>query len=213
MLKAAFNFLPPDHFGVHVENEMDERQLLWLANVIGEEKLRASANKRNKYYPDSKLFVSVILKRFQLKVPAKIYAAVNIPVYWVYVLVLRDHSAIKVGMTGRWPGRAYDFVKTADYSKNFDDKVKNLFDVNRSLAWRSVSESDARFIERSIKQTHSEFSVPSPYHRGLISFGCGGHKEWFAYSIYEQLLNSLSENRTSASLDASMAWQGLMGST
>jgi hypothetical protein len=114
MSKAAansiFTTLPEDNFGVHVENEIDERRLLWLVNQIGETKLRNSAAKRSKYYPDSKLFVSVILKRFQLKVPPSVYTEVKVPIYWVYILVLQDHSAIKVGMTGGWPNRAYTFV-------------------------------------------------------------------------------------------------------
>lgn len=201
-----FNSLPADNFGVHVENDMDERRLLWLVNTIGEGKLRKSASKRNKYYPDSKMFVSVILKRFNLKVPTAIYTEVNVPIYWVYVLVLRDYSAIKLGMTGTWPNRAYNFVKTADYSKNFDNAVCALFDVNLSMAFAAGSKSNARLIEQSNKQMYLKFQVPSPYHRGLIPFGCGGHTEWFEYSIYDEFVKSLSANGTRATLAASMAW-------
>ena len=105
-----FHSFPEDNFDVHVENEMDERRLLWLVNTIGEKKVRASARKY-KYYPESKLFVSILLKRFRLKVPAEVYSEVKVPIYRVYVLVLRDHSAIKLGMTGDWLNRAYAFVK------------------------------------------------------------------------------------------------------
>ena len=115
-----FTELPEDNFGVFVENDKDEKKLLWLANEIGEEKLRKSAQKRNKYYPDSLLFVSVILKRFQLKVPPSVYTETNVPVYWVYLLVLNDHSYIKIGMTNNILGRVYAYVKTADYNKNYD---------------------------------------------------------------------------------------------
>lgn len=204
----AFNSLPPDKFGVHVANEKDELQLLWLVNTIGEKKLRASANKRNTHYPDDKLFVSVILKRFQLKVPREVYTEVQVPIFRVYVLVLRDHSAVKIGMSGRWPNRAYDFVKTADYSKNFDGAVKELFDVNQSVAFAAGLESNARMIEQSTKQMYLKFQVPSPYHRGLIHFGCGGHTEWFDYSIYDELVDAISTNETSTTLEASMTWRG-----
>ena len=80
-----FTCLPDDNFGVYVENEKDERKLLWLVNQIGEEKLRKSASKRNKYYPDSLLYVSTILKRFHLTIPPGIYTEVRVPIYWVYL--------------------------------------------------------------------------------------------------------------------------------
>lgn len=70
---VQFTELPDDNFGVLVRNEMDKKSLLWLVNQIGETKLRKSAAKRSQYYPDSLLFVSVILKRFNLKVPPNIF--------------------------------------------------------------------------------------------------------------------------------------------
>ncbi|HEX7642574.1 MAG TPA: hypothetical protein VF472_10260 [Burkholderiaceae bacterium] len=206
-----FKSLPPDNFGVHVENEMDERRLLWLVNQIGEKKLRISAGKRNKYYPDSKLFVSVILKRFHLKVPVSVYAEVNVPIYRVYILVLCDHSAVKIGMTGTWPSRAYAFVKTADYAKNFDDDVRELFDENQSIAFDAGSEADARLLEKAAKQLYSKFQAPSPYHRGLIPYGCGGHKEWFDYSIYDDLVRYLSTDRSGFTLATAMTWRSDIG--
>ena len=75
----VFTVLPADNFDMFVENEMDERRLLWLVNQIGETKLRKSAAKRSHYYPEAKLFVSVILKRFNLKVPVNLYAEVKAP--------------------------------------------------------------------------------------------------------------------------------------
>jgi hypothetical protein len=210
LMIPIFHSLPFDNFGVHVENEMDMRRLLWLVNTIGEEKLRASAKKRNKYYPDSKLFVSVILKRFHLKEPAKIYTEVTTPIYRVYVLVLRDHSCIKLGMTSAWPDRAYAFVKTADYSKNFDYDLKDLFDVNKSVAFAAGSEFNARLIEQSYKKMYLPYQSPSPYCRKLIPYGCGGHTEWFEYSIYDELVKRLSANSVGVTLEASMIWRDLL---
>jgi hypothetical protein len=59
---ARFTALPPDHFGVHVADEMDEKRLLWLVNEIGEAKLRRSVEKYHERYPDARPFVSRLLK-------------------------------------------------------------------------------------------------------------------------------------------------------
>lgn len=205
-----FTALPEDNFGVHVENEKDARQLLWLVNEIGEAKLRKSAAKRNPYYPDSKLFVSKLLKRFGLKVPSSVYAEVSATIYWVYVLVLHDHSAIKVGKTGRWPSRAYDFVETANYRESFDEAVVALFDTEISRAFRAPSESVATEIESEIKKTFDHSRVPSPYERGLINYGCGGHTEWFDYGIYPAIIERLTPIGLGASLHAGVTWKEQM---
>ena len=206
----TFNTLPEDNFGVHVENDMDARLLLWLVNQIGETKLRKSAAKRNKYYPDDKLFVSVILKRFQLKVPPSVYGETKVPIYWVYILVLRDHSAIKVGMTGGWPGRAYDFVKTADYTKNFDKALFALFDTELSVAVHAPSKSAAIKIEDETKKAFAHRKAPSPYERGLISYGCGGHTEWFDYLAYADIIEHVATIGLCTSLRVSLTWKDQM---
>ena len=187
-----FTSLPDDNFGVYVENERDERKLLWLVNQIGEEKLRKSASKRSKYYPDSLLFVSTILKRFHLTVPPSVYTEVRVPIYWVYLLALHDHTAVKLGMTGIWPNRAYDFVKTANYALNFDEELKALFDLSRSIAFPARSRPIALEIEAKLKKDFANYKVPSPYERGLVNYGVGGHKEWFDFSIYDDLFQRLS---------------------
>jgi len=203
---SKFKSLPTDNFGVHVDNKMDEFRLLWLANQIGEDKLRKSAGKRSKHYPHEKLFVSTILRRFYLKVPASVYAEVKTPIYRVYILVLRDHSSIKIGMTGRWPDRAYAFLKTAAHRKNADDDLRDLFDENQSIAFDTGTGADARLLEKTVKQLHSLSRIPSPYHRGLIPYGCGGHSEWFDYSIYEKLICYLSAERSCFTLATAMTW-------
>lgn len=204
-----FEALPEDNFGVHVEDEMDARRLLWLANQIGETKLRASAAKRHEYHPDSPLFVSVILKRFNLKVPPTVYAEVKVPIYWVYVLVLRDQSAIKIGMTGSWPDRVYGFVKTANYTKNFDDELTTLFDADGSMAFPATSKSRAIQIERETQKAFAHTKAPSPYKRGLISYGCGGHTEWFDYSAYAGIIRHLATFGAGKPLRTSLAWRAV----
>jgi len=198
--KLTFNHLPQDNFGVYVENEIDRRKLLWIANKIGETKLRSSAAKRNKYYPDSPLFVSTIIKRLRLKVPTEVYAPVNVLIYRIYILVLRDKTCLKIGMTGRWPDRSYDFVKTAEYLNNVSLNALQLFDSDLSIAFNAKSESDARVIESSLKSRYLTFSVSSPYERGLIPWGSGGHTEWFQFNIYDELVNILKSTMNSCTL-------------
>ncbi|WP_426269230.1 GIY-YIG nuclease family protein [Dyella kyungheensis] len=206
-----FISLPEDNFGVLVENEMDERRLLWLVNRIGEIKLRKSAAKRGQY-PDSPLFVSTLLRRFRLKVPTHVYAEVRAPLYRVYVLVLLDGSAVKVGMTGDWPRRAYDFVRSVKYRENLDKAVIALFDGEKSMAFDASSQSAAHAIEKEIKSIFASHGVESPYQRGLINYGCGGHTEWFECEAYAQIVEHLSRNGTGISLHASLTWKDHMRS-
>lgn len=206
-----FTRLPEDNFGVLVENQMDEQRLLWLVNRIGETKLRKSAAKRGQY-PDSPLFVSTLLQRFRLKVPTHVYAGVGAPLYRVYVLVLLDGSAVKVGMTGDWPRRAYDFVRSANYRENVDQTVIALFDGEKSMAFDASSQSAAHAIEKEIKTIFSSRRVESPCQRGLINYGCGGHREWFEFEAYAQIVEHLSRHGTGMSLHASLTWKDHMQS-
>lgn len=66
--------LPDHHYGVLVENDKDALCLQWLVNEVGKTKLIASVEKYNKRYPDSKPFVTTLLKLYRLKVPVKIYS-------------------------------------------------------------------------------------------------------------------------------------------
>jgi len=183
-----FEQLPADNFGVQVNDEKDARRLLWLANKIGEKKLRASAAKRNKYYPDAKLFVSVLLKRFQLKVPVHVFAPVRVKIFAVYVLRLRDDSAMKVGFTGDWPGRAYAYA-------NPGPELSELFDMDRSVAIHFDSKVQAMRAEAQVKKRFAAHRVESPFLRGLIPFGCYGHTEWLSTSQYADVLDSIAAAR------------------
>ncbi|MGM9516980.1 GIY-YIG nuclease family protein [Roseateles sp. DB2] len=188
---VTFEELPEDHFGVLVQNEMDERRLLWLVNQIGEGKVRASAAKRNKHYPESKLFVSVLLKRFHLKVPVHVYAPVRVKIYAVYVLCLRDDSAMKVGFTSNWPSRAWDYVKPRS-------ELDELFEIDKSVAIHFDSKDQAMRAEGLVKERFASYRVESPYHRRLIPYGCFGHTEWFNTSQYDDVLDLLAAERAPA---------------
>jgi hypothetical protein len=186
--------LPADNYNVHVENERDALSLLWLVNTIGEEKLRKSASKRSKYYPEAKLFVSTLANRFQLKIPRSVFAPQGVAVFFVYMLVLKDRSEIKVGMTGRWPLRALDFVKTANYALDFSEEVLDLFDGERSVAYLVSTEEAARRLENSVKESFATFRVAKP------TIGGCGHTEWFHYDAYDVIAEYIVTNARGSSM-------------
>jgi len=190
-----FTELPADHFGALVENEKDARRLLWLVNQVGEQKLRASAAKRNKYYPESKLFVSVLLKRFNLKVPVHVYEPVRAKTYMVYLLLLRDGSGMKLGFSGDWLSRACSFLHP-------EDRLGDLFDLQRSQAVYFDSETQARNVEEHLKKHFAESRVESPVRRGLIPSGSSGHGEWFDASRYDDVVSALAMARSHAALQS-----------
>lgn len=196
---STFMVLPDDHFGVFVENGMDEQRLLWLANAIGEQKLRLAVEKACKKYPESKPFVSKLLKNLRLTVPVAAYAPVTIPVYRVYVLFLADGSKLKVGMTGLWPSRAYSFLQLRQ-------EMGNLFDLDRSTALLVGSDKkQALSLETDVKRRFATRKAPSPWQivageDGIrrestqIPYGAGGHQEWFWGTAYDDILAFLSTN-------------------
>jgi|GEM_PF-4553570 len=201
-LYFSLNDLPDDNFGLFVENDTDRRKLLWLLNAIGEKKLRASAEKRNKYYPDSPLFVSVILKRFNLKPPLSVYAPVSHKISRFYILALKDLNAIKIGITDRWPDRVYDFVKSANYSLDFTHNVLSIFDSNLSIAFDFPSRKEALNFEKMIKTNYKYArAIPPPEIRYSKC-----RTEWFSSEIYNELTALASQNRFGYSLMESLEW-------
>ncbi len=178
--------LPSDQYGVLVENLMDERRLLWLVNEIGEKKLRSSVAKYNNKYPDCKPYVSLLLKWYGKTVPVSVYAPVRVPVYSVYLLVMKDGSAMKIGYSGRWHERSYAFVKDKD-------SLAEFFDCERSCAAMiGARKKDAAAIEASVKRQFAEFRTDSPWERGLIPYGSGGHTEWLSQDCYEAVVSLLT---------------------
>lgn len=185
--------LPDDHYNVLVKNKRDELSLLWLANQIGEEKLRKTALKRGNFHPAYPLFVSVILKRFHLKVPRAVFEPVVQPIYRVYVLYLCDQTAVKIGRTAYWPHRAFEFVKTANLGLDQTDKLLSLFCAERSQAFYVGTYEQSKSIETTLKTDFKESQCESPYFRRSIPYGCGGHTEWFGGECYQPILNRLQQ--------------------
>jgi hypothetical protein len=191
---STFSELPEDKFGLHVANLRDEQTLLWLVNKIGEAKVRVSASKRGAY-PESPLFVSTIVKRFGLKVPNEIFSEKRVKIARLYLLVLKDLSAVKVGVTSDWPGRAYAFVK------NKLAGLEGTFDLKKSIAIELESMAHARTLEKSLLMEFSGSQVPSPVERGLIPYFCGGHSEWLSMSAYDDLHVKLGTTGVPRSLE------------
>lgn len=130
--------LPADHYGVHVENDMDARRLLYLVEKIGREKVTRSASKYSEKYPGSRVFVSDLLKRYGVKVPTRVYAPVNVPLYRVYMLLHSGSSIIKIGYSGDWIQRALAF--------------KCEFDLDRSVGFAFHDKVLAIAAEKSVKR-------------------------------------------------------------
>ncbi|QGZ40554.1 hypothetical protein IP92_03432 [Pseudoduganella flava] len=180
LYRSAFDDLPSDQYGVLVENEVDAIRLKWLASVVGENKLRGSVAKYHVRYPDCKPYVSLLLKWYHLKVPVKLYAAVPVPVYWVYILRMQCEPKIKIGMTGRWPFRVWDFVRKANQHDADRDRLASTFDLHASQAWLvGGNKSEAIRREAILKDALFVWQVESPWKSGHTNYGAGGHKEWF----------------------------------
>lgn len=177
---SAFDDLPPDQYGVLVVDEVDAIRLKWLVAAIGETKLRRSIAKYSIQYPGCRPYVSLLLTRFHLKVPVRLYAAVPVPVYWVYLLRMRCAPKMKVGMTGRWPFRAWDFVRKANEPDPNREQLAQTFDLEASRAWLvGGNKAEARHRETMVKAALAPWRVAAPWHDGHTNYGASGHTEWF----------------------------------
>lgn len=179
--------LPADQFGVLVENDMDEKRLIWLVNTIGEIRLRIAVKNASRKYPESKPFVSKLLKNLRLKVPVGVYAPVNVPIYRVYIFVLTDHSKIKIGISGDWIHRAYSFLLPKS-------ELCDLFDLSKTVSFVVSSKTEALDIEKSTLRKLSPWSTESPYSdgSGLIPWGIGGNKEWLDGIAYADAIQFIA---------------------
>lgn len=204
--EKIFTELPEDNFGLYVENRVDELKILWVANKIGEKKLRASANKRSKYYPESPLFISTIIKRFHLKIPLSVYSEVPIAIYRVYVLVTKDLTKVKIGMTGRWPERVSDFVKTANFKLDFREVINDRFDTKLSFAFDCKDEAHSRSVEYSLKAKYKDLSASHPQ---WLSYSSNCKTEWFSFDIYNDFVTNMSSDVRKYSLEESLQWSEL----
>ena len=187
----ALQPLPLDSYGVHVANEMDHRRLLWLLNKIGEKKLRKSSDKYKSKNNGAAIYISTLLKWYQLKVPSIVYSEKYITNYCVYILVSAKCPVIKVGVTGRWPARAFSFAKQSYFQLYKVDKLLQVFDIQQSFAIYTGSEKLARSIESAAKRKFKNFSVQPPLESQLRSYGVQTSKECFSNDIYTDLVDFL----------------------
>lgn len=197
--------LPTDNCDVQVDNEIDEIRLLWLINKIGEEKVRRSA-KKYAYYPESKIFVSTLLKRFHLKVPVELYAPKIVPIYNVYLLALADKSAFKIGYSGDLPSRVFSFVRT-------HEEIAKIFELTVSVAVTVPTKKDALQLERKIKSTLAEFSLDQSFSLKYVPYGACGHTEWFKYDAMEAALTVLNQVSQPRKLHLMLSWPDLREET
>jgi hypothetical protein len=184
--------LPEDKFGVFVENDADHRKLLWLLKKIGEKKLRMSSEKYALKNDGALIFVSTLLKWHQLKVPSAVYAEKYIPIYCVYILLLRHHPILKLGFTGRWPNRAFDYLKTGVYEANLVQDASELFDLDKSIAFNTDSKKMALLLEKLAKTKFVKFNTQPPSGLGLNSYSGYTTREWFSQQIYDELIDHFS---------------------
>lgn len=184
MTSTFFEELPPDHFGVHVENDTDRRRLLWLVNEIGAEKLLKSVDKYQARYPGSRPFVSLLLKWHRKRVPAAVYLPVRRPIPCVYLLVLSNHSGLKIGYAGAFAGRALQFIPTR-YA------VESVFDVDQSRSFEFGKAADAKRREAHCKQLTVASKIRPPYVGRWgeygVRWGAGGDGEWRGYGSLKPL--------------------------
>jgi len=181
--------LPPDNFGVHVENDTDRRRLLWLVNEIGVEKLLKSVAKHQARYPGSHPFVSLLLKWHNKRVPAAVYLPVRRPIPCVYLLVLSNHSGLKIGYAGGFAGRALQFIPTR-YA------VEAVFDLELSRAFEFAQVAEARNRATHCKALTAASQIKPPYVNRWgeygVRWGAGGDGEWRGYESLKVLERELS---------------------
>ncbi|MBB5017809.1 hypothetical protein HNQ59_001079 [Chitinivorax tropicus] len=201
-----FSALPADFCDVHVENELDARRLLWLIEKIGAEKVRKSAWKY-KYYPESKIFVSVLLKWHQLKVPAAVYAPVSEPIYRVYIVPSSRGAAFKVGYTGRMvTDRLRAFVSLGAL-------LEDAFDIAKGIYIQVADKPEALALERKLKACCTKFAIENAYLMGFAPFGACGHKEWFTLEALPLAEAELSAHGyTARKITDTLEWPDLLDS-
>ena len=200
--KELINALPEDLCDVHIENEMDARRLLWLIQKLGQDKIRKSAQKY-KYHPESKIFVSELVRRYRVKIPVAFYAPTYVKMYCVYIAPLIGHPIFKVGYSGRLVDRLNSFVKSRS-------AIGEFFDINRGVFAFVHSKSQAMKIEARIKTICKEYAIGNAYSLGYTPFGASGHKEWFSIDGIEAAMIELrSTGYESRAIRDALDWPDL----
>lgn len=182
--------LPLDQFGVQVDDVMDERRLLWLVNQIGEQKLRRSVAKYAMKWPESRPFVSLLLKWYGLRVPTFVYAPQPVPIYGAYMLVLAGGAALKIGYSGGWVERAWAFVPNGR-------TLAQVFDLDLSAALPIGPRPKAYRIEQAcLRETQGwQCAAPTSVHPidgGQVAWS-SGRTEWRNGVARERIVALLRE--------------------
>lgn len=168
--------LPAHHFGVHVENDMDARRLLYLIEQIGAAKVERSAAKYSAKNPGLKIFVSVLLSHYRVRVPARVYAPVNVPLYRVYLLLHTATARFKLGCSGDWVGRAAQF--------NCD------FELDQSIGISFGGDKASALAAEKMAKKRFHFARADP--PACVPYGAYGHKEWFDAIVFEDAMAEIS---------------------
>lgn len=114
---------------------------------------------------------------------------------FVYVFVLKEIAAIKVGIS-------IDPLKRLCNLPQFHMRVEDVFDFERSVAVYAQRRHDARDLERAVLKHHAQWQVAAPSSAvvyadtiptcfGPIRWSAGGKKEWLDSSVYDDVLDFL----------------------
>ncbi|MEW6414239.1 MAG: hypothetical protein AB1482_03185 [Pseudomonadota bacterium] len=185
--------LPAHHYGVHVENEMDARRLRYLVEQVGAAKVEGSAARYSEKYPGSRIFVSVLLKRYGVRVPARLFAPVNVPIYRVYVLVHAPSRKLKIGVSGDWTRRAFRFTS--------DDSLDG-FDLDRSIGIHFGSDKKTALAAETMAKDFFHKANANTTPPDCVPFGAYGHTEWFNAEIYADAVAAIAAFNTPGKRDS-----------
>lgn len=114
---------------------------------------------------------------------------------FVYVFVLKEIAAIKVGIS-------IDPLKRLCNLPQFHMRVEDVFDLERSVVVYAQRRQDARDLERAVLKHHAQWQVTAPSSAvvyadaiptcfGPIRWSAGGKKEWLDSSVYDDVLGFL----------------------
>lgn len=185
------------HFGVLVNNEVDEIRFAYLLKVLGPQKLWRAVAIYSRRWPDSKPYVSTLLKRYHIKVPSELYAPKPPSQPSVYLLACTDWSAFKIGFSMRWRQRIHGF--------SFGRVDLREFDPDLSGAVRFSDSAQARQCEREIKDETAAYVVPPPR---FVPYGAGGHGEWRSIAVYQRAREILHGRALGTSFELLESGQG-----
>jgi len=166
--------IPSDYYGVLIETDVDLIKLRYLVELIGEAKIRRSAERYTEKWPDTKPYISKLLKDYRVKVPVSLYRKVPTPVYCVYVLIIAGQDALKIGMS-QYPLRRAASMPNISAIRNAGG-VLGYYEADGSFFLQiGHCREDALKIEQKMLLFTAHYSIDKAVG---ISFGAGGSHEW-----------------------------------